>query len=108
MTAEAREAIRDLRWWHSIEVAPGVVTPGPWDLRPTAERMPWPGSLRGLRCLDVGTMDGFWAFELERLEVEAVTGILRDRYGPPPPEEPIAFAARARYWTGFRGRSAAA
>jgi tRNA (mo5U34)-methyltransferase len=28
--------------------------------------MPWPASLAGLRCLDVGTMDGFWAFEMER------------------------------------------
>jgi SAM-dependent methyltransferase len=28
--------------------------------------MPWPASLAGLRCLDIGTMDGFWAFELER------------------------------------------
>jgi len=28
--------------------------------------MPWPASLEGMRCLDIGTMDGFWAFELER------------------------------------------
>ena len=27
--------------------------------------MPWP-ELAGKRCLDVGAMDGFWAFELER------------------------------------------
>jgi tRNA (mo5U34)-methyltransferase len=59
--------VDDLRWWHTIEVAPGVVTPGGWDLRPTAARLPWPGggSLAGLRCLDVGTFDGFWAFEME-------------------------------------------
>ena len=54
-------------WWHTIELAPGVVTPGSWDLRPTAARIPWPpAGLDGLRCLDVGTMDGFWAFEMER------------------------------------------
>jgi tRNA (mo5U34)-methyltransferase len=64
--ADARRAVGALRWWHTIEVAPGVVTPGSWDLRPTAERIPWPDSLSGARCLDVGTMDGFWAFELER------------------------------------------
>jgi tRNA (mo5U34)-methyltransferase len=58
--------IPQLDWWHTIEVAPGVVTPGGWDLRETAERIPWPPSLAGLRCLDVGTMDGFWAFEMER------------------------------------------
>jgi tRNA (mo5U34)-methyltransferase len=61
-----RARVAEVDWWHTIEVAPGVLTPGGWDLRPTAERMPWPPSLAGLRCLDVGTMDGFWAFELER------------------------------------------
>jgi tRNA (mo5U34)-methyltransferase len=35
-------------------------------LRPVAGLMPWPASLAGLRCLDIGTMDGFWAFEMER------------------------------------------
>ena len=64
MTPERR--IAQLDWWHTIEVAPGVLTPGGWDLRPTAARLPWPPTLAGLRCLDVGTMDGFWAFELER------------------------------------------
>ncbi|HYH51598.1 MAG TPA: methyltransferase domain-containing protein [Acidimicrobiia bacterium] len=60
--------IRALEWWHTIDVAPGVVTPGSWELRPAARKMPWPadGDLRGLRCLDIGTMDGFWAFEMER------------------------------------------
>jgi len=53
------------RWWHTIDVAPGVSTPGGWDLRGTSEKLPWP-DVAGKRCLDVGTMDGFWAFELER------------------------------------------
>lgn len=63
---EVRRRVAELEWWHTIEVAAGIVTPGGWDLRPTAERLPWPDSLAGMRCLDVGTMDGFWAFELER------------------------------------------
>jgi tRNA (mo5U34)-methyltransferase len=75
MAADPREAIAGLHWWHTIEVAPGVVTPGPWDLRPTAELMPWPASLRGARCLDIGTMDGFWAFELERRGAAEVLAI---------------------------------
>jgi len=62
----ARRRVAELDWWHTIEVAPGVVTPGGWDLRVTAARLPWPPSLDGMRCLDIGTMDGFWAFELER------------------------------------------
>ena len=52
-------------WYHTIEVAPGLVTPGWFDLRPVVERMPWP-DVKGKRCLDVGTYDGYLAFELER------------------------------------------
>jgi tRNA (mo5U34)-methyltransferase len=73
--ADARRIIAGHNWWHVIEVAPGVTTPGAWDLRPTAARMPWPGSLQGARCLDVGTMDGFWAFEMERRGAAEVVAI---------------------------------
>jgi tRNA (mo5U34)-methyltransferase len=52
-------------WYHTMEVAPGVVTPGWFDLRPVVDRMPWP-DVRGKRCLDVGPYDGFLTFELER------------------------------------------
>jgi tRNA (mo5U34)-methyltransferase len=85
--AAARDAIAGLNWWHMIEVAPGVVTPGSWDLRPTAERMPWPSSLKGLRCLDVGTMDGFWAFELERRGAADVVAI--DLVDPERQDSPV-------------------
>jgi SAM-dependent methyltransferase len=52
-------------WYHTIEVAQGVVTPGWFDLRPVVDKLPWP-DVKGKRCLDVGTADGFLAFELER------------------------------------------
>lgn len=51
-------------WWHTIDLPDGA-TDGSWDLRPLAPKLPWP-DLAGSRCLDVGTADGFWAFELER------------------------------------------
>jgi len=59
------ERVTQHEWWHTIELAPGVVTPGGWDLNPTSAELPWP-DVRGKRCLDVGAADGFWAFELER------------------------------------------
>jgi tRNA (mo5U34)-methyltransferase len=68
------ERIAELDWWHTIEIEPGLVTRGGWDLRPTADVMPWP-DLAGKRCLDVGTMDGFWAFELERRGASEVLAI---------------------------------
>jgi tRNA (mo5U34)-methyltransferase len=60
------DRIRQHTWYHTIEIRPGIVTPGFYDDRSNADRIPWPGTLEGLRCLDVGTMDGFWAFEMER------------------------------------------
>ena len=68
----AQEAVRrNTHWYHAIELAPGVVTPGRVDLRRTARRL-LPQDLTGMRALDVGTFDGFWAFELERRGAEVV------------------------------------
>jgi tRNA (mo5U34)-methyltransferase len=92
MPGTAKEAIAGHEWWHVIEVAPGVVTPGGWDLRPTAARMPWPASMDGLRCLDVGTMDGFWAFELERRGAGEVVAI--DLADPERQDSPVSERAR--------------
>jgi tRNA (mo5U34)-methyltransferase len=62
----ALTAIEDVQlWYHTLELPGGVLTPGWFDLRAQAERLPWP-DVRGKRCLDVGTYDGFYAFELER------------------------------------------
>jgi tRNA (mo5U34)-methyltransferase len=64
--ADARARVATVRrWYHCIEVAPGVVTPGMFDLRAVVPRLPWP-EVEGRRCLDIGTFDGFFAFELER------------------------------------------
>ncbi len=54
------------RWYHCIELAPGSVTDGWFDLRPFVDHYGLPERLDGMRVLDVGTWDGFWAFELER------------------------------------------
>jgi tRNA (mo5U34)-methyltransferase len=52
-------------WYHTLELAPGVETPGWFDLRPVLPRIPFP-DVRGKRCLDIATYDGFFAFEMER------------------------------------------
>lgn len=62
-------------WYHSIELPGGVTTPGFFDTITAAGRVDLPDSLAGKRCLDIGSCDGFWAFELERRgarEVEAI------------------------------------
>lgn len=62
----AQRIARNHDWYHTIELAPGVVTPGRVDTRSAIAYVPLPASLAGMRCLDVGTWDGFWAFEMER------------------------------------------
>lgn len=56
-------------WYHRIELAPGIVTPGTNDspavLR-ILDELGLPRNCKGLRVLDVGCRDGFFAFELER------------------------------------------
>jgi tRNA (mo5U34)-methyltransferase len=58
------------RWWHSIEVAPGVVTPGHKSaevLRGEVAAMRLDAlDLRGKSVVDVGAWDGFFSFEAER------------------------------------------
>jgi tRNA (mo5U34)-methyltransferase len=57
----------DVGWWyHSIDLAPGVTTPGWFDTRTLPTQIGFPADLRGQRCLDIGTFDGFWAFTMER------------------------------------------
>jgi tRNA (mo5U34)-methyltransferase len=65
-SADPRAAIASVpSWYHTIDVGAGLSTPGAFDLRPILDVLPWP-DVRGKRCLDVGTYDGFLAFELER------------------------------------------
>lgn len=50
-------------WYHTIELGNGLTTKGDLDLRPTTHVLP--KSLEGKTALDVGTANGFWAFEME-------------------------------------------
>src|SRR3954466_14848751 len=63
------------QWYHTLELAPGLVTPGWFDTPRVLDAVPFPPSLSGKRCLDVGTFDGFWAFEMERRGAEEVLAI---------------------------------
>jgi tRNA (mo5U34)-methyltransferase len=53
-------------WYHTIDLPDGSCTPGWFDTRAAPAHVCWPPSVDGARALDVGTFDGFWAFELER------------------------------------------
>lgn len=67
--------IRDRSWYHTIEFPDGTTTPGYFDTRSVPDQIVWPTQLAGGRCLDVGTFDGFWAFEMERRGAAEVVAI---------------------------------
>jgi len=72
--AELRDWVDSRSWYATIELAPGLETPGWFDHRSFARTLPWP-DLRGKRCLDVGTFEGFWAYEMERRGASEVIAI---------------------------------
>jgi len=92
------ELLRDAlsrSWYHTIDLAPGATTTGAVDLRAIAPKV-LPAALAGRRALDVGTFDGFWAFELEHRGAEVLASDL-DRFDqtewPPANRARLALAA---------------
>jgi tRNA (mo5U34)-methyltransferase len=69
------DRVSSVRWYHTIDVGHGVVTPGFVDRRGVKDRYGLPASLAGKRCLDVGTYDGFWAFEMESRGAEEIVAL---------------------------------
>jgi tRNA (mo5U34)-methyltransferase len=69
------ERVAGVSWYHSLPLPGGIVTPGSFDNVAELARVPFPSSLKGKRCLDVATADGFWAFEMERRGAAEVLAI---------------------------------
>ncbi len=69
------DRVASIPWYHTINLGHGVVTPGFVDHREQVPFYRWPESLAGMRCLDVATFDGFWAFEMERRGAAEVLGV---------------------------------
>jgi tRNA (mo5U34)-methyltransferase len=102
-SAEVRERVAAQRWYHTIELAPGLVTDGWFDLRDHVGDYGLPDRMDGMRVLDVGTWDGFWAFEMERrgADVVALDVDHESEYDWPPRRRPAKFSAVPR-GDGFR------
>jgi SAM-dependent methyltransferase len=90
-------------WYHTLELAPGHVVEGMFDMRPHVHRMGLPERMDGLRALDVGTFDGFWAFEMERRGAEVVALDIDSlaELDYPPRRRPATFSEEPR-GEGFR------
>jgi len=64
--AEIRQTMGQFEWYHRIELAEGIVTPGQYDLTPILPHYGLPDDMRGMTVLDIGPAHGFFAFEFER------------------------------------------
>lgn len=71
---ELREGIAKHKWWHSIELAPGIVTPGKAHNRFVAEILHLPEDMTGMDVLDVGCWDGFFSFLCEKRGARTIVG----------------------------------
>lgn len=91
---EIEQLINSKEWYHIIEVAPGVLTPGRYDPRSVLDVMGFPKDFTGKTVLDVGTFDGFFAFEAVRRGAKRVLAM--DRH----PADHRGFAI-ARQLLGF-------
>jgi tRNA (mo5U34)-methyltransferase len=112
--AQSRPELADLiaavlrhDWYHSIDLGDGVVTPGFVDHRQQIPHYRLPDDLTGLRCLDIATFDGFWAFELERRGAAEVVAIdLPDKTELDCPRyllrDPAAYGLTGGLGAGFR------
>jgi tRNA (mo5U34)-methyltransferase len=74
LSPELRARVSAGQWYHTIELAPDLVTPGFFDHRAVAPKI-LPPSLSGRRCLDVATFDGFWALQMRARSAAEVVAI---------------------------------
>jgi tRNA (mo5U34)-methyltransferase len=102
-SADVAARVRELSWYHTIDLGDGLVTDGWFDLRPHVPRYGLPERMDGMRVLDIGTWDGFWAFEMERrgAEVVALDVDHESEYDWPPRRRPKEWTVTDR-GKGFR------
>jgi tRNA (mo5U34)-methyltransferase len=67
--------VAHLRWYHSIDLGDGIVTPGVDDSPARLARLDLPQSLNGRTVLDIGAWDGFFSFECERRGASRVLAV---------------------------------
>ena len=53
-------------WYHVIELGHGIVTPGAFDMRKYLHHYPIPEDMSGMRVLDVGASNGYFALEFAK------------------------------------------
>jgi len=75
------DEFKKIPFWHqTIEVAPGIFTPGLQNTKALQDQLNIPLNLEGKRVLDLGARDGYFSFECEKRGASEVIAI---DYTPP-------------------------
>lgn len=72
---ELRAEVAAIRWFHSIDLGHGIVTPGRTNLPDKIDYIGLPKDLTSLSVLDVGAWDGLLSFEAERRGARRVMAV---------------------------------
>lgn len=91
-TSDLAAEVARYPWYHSIDLGGGVVTAGMFDHRALEQHYRLPADLTDMRCLDVGTMDGYWAFAMERRGAAEVVAL--DMEDPEALDWPVRIRSR--------------
>lgn len=80
MTEKEIKEMHQIRWFHSIELEPGIVTPGLHTCYPSgsdyySRRFGLPRELKGQSVLDIGAWDGLYSFEVEKRAASRVLAV---------------------------------
>ncbi len=62
---ELKNEVEKIKWFHSIDLGNGIITPGIDKSEKKLKRLMVPESLEGKSVLDIGAWDGFFSFEAE-------------------------------------------
>lgn len=72
---DLKRRVSEIRWFHSIDLGNGIITPGRDRSAAKLKSLRLPERMDGLTVLDIGTFDGFFAFEAERRGAKSVLAV---------------------------------
>ncbi|WP_230168242.1 methyltransferase domain-containing protein [Roseomonas sp. CECT 9278] len=73
--------VASVGWYQTIDLGHGVLTPGEFNHIPHLAKYRLPETLAGKRVLDIGTFDGFWAFQFEKRGAAEVMALDVETFG---------------------------
>jgi len=77
---DIRHEIQKYRWYHTIDLGNGLITPGEYDHRSVLKYYGIPEDLSGKTVLDVGPAHGFFSFEFEKRNAQRVVAVELPRW----------------------------